>query len=121
MPGVALHVRLRLLFVADVTGALWRVPLNGSGDTRLLLQFPSELKPHQLSVDWLNDLLYVVADAGAGGWQVARIAIDSPTSGGTGRGLTVAVAGLPLPPLHIEVDPYSGYVPQIKFSLMSRV
>ncbi|KAL1139033.1 hypothetical protein AAG570_009094 [Ranatra chinensis] len=63
--------------------------------------------PFSLSIDWLNDQLYVLGEvtdkSGGTRWQITRCGLD-------GSGLTVAVAGLLTKPLHIEVDPYNGYL-----------
>lgn len=113
--------RRRLLFVSDTSGAVWRTSLDavleGEGASSeqaaggeaapeavaILTRQQSRLQPQGLSVDWLNDLVYVVGEVAAGTWQVARASLD-------GRGLTVAVAGLPSRPLHVQVDPYNGFL-----------
>ena len=68
------------------------------------------LSPHQisfqpldLSVDWLNGHLYILGETvyERRTWSVRRCTLD-------GKDLTVAVAGLPNKPHHIEVDPYNG-------------
>lgn len=64
----------------------------------------TSFRPLDLSVDWLNQHLYIlgqVAREEGPMWQVSRCGFD-------GRGLTVAVAGITVRPLHIEVDPYNG-------------
>lgn len=66
----------------------------------------TSFKPLDLSVDWLNQHLYILGEVSHNKgtlWQVARCSLD-------GRGLTVAVAGITSKPLHIEVDPYNGLV-----------
>lgn len=97
-----MHVRRELLFVSDSSGKVWVTSLRDYTTPRPVLPEGSNLAPHDLSVDWLNDLLYLVVEAGAL-WQVLRCALD-------GSGITVAVAGLLTKPHHMEVDPYNGYV-----------
>lgn len=117
--------------MSDSAGTVWRAALDAKaaagaaeGAVAILRHSDTRLRPHGLSVDWLNDLVYVVgrttqadgtlrhADGGDGGdgdgdgdatWQVSRASLD-------GRGLTVAVAGLPSRPLHVQVDPYNGFL-----------
>lgn len=67
-----------------------------------------DIQPLDLSVDWLNEQLYILGEtrydvsSGKKMWSVIRCDLD-------GRGLTVAVAGLKVKPHHIEVDPYNGW------------
>ncbi|RZF32704.1 hypothetical protein LSTR_LSTR004132, partial [Laodelphax striatellus] len=106
--GVAVHVRKQLLFVSDSSGMVW---VTSSHEYREPIQLVSPLSanmaPHDLSVDWLNDQLYMLVqvDHQSGGrmWQVVRCGLD-------GQGTTVAVAGLLTKPHHMEVDPYNGYL-----------
>ncbi|XP_046688875.1 proto-oncogene tyrosine-protein kinase ROS-like [Homalodisca vitripennis] len=77
-----------LLFVSDSSRMVWE----------------NNITPHDLSVDWLNDQLYVLGLAdGSALWQVIRCGLD-------GSGITVAVAGFVTKPHHMEVDPYNGYL-----------
>ena len=109
--GVALHIRENLLFVSESLG---RVVVVDTGldstegrKVRVLMskgQGGISFEPYSLSIDWLNDQLYVLGRLtidGASRWQIARCSTD-------GSGLTVAVAGLLSKPLHVEVDPYNG-------------
>lgn len=61
-------------------------------------------KPLDLSIDWLNQRLYILGEVNhqRRGWQIAHSGLD-------GRGLTVAVAGLRIKPHDMQVDPYNGY------------
>lgn len=96
--------------MADSAGVVWRTSLDAmladgvvSEAAAILDRQQSRLQPQGLSVDWLNDLVYVVGEVAGGTWQVARASLE-------GRGLTVAVAGLPSRPLHVQVDPYNGFL-----------
>lgn len=105
-----------------------RAPLEVGSDKREVLLTPSNnFSPLALSVDWLNNHLYIlvqVQDAVSGEnvygffpigprqftgllfqyqkqWQISRCDLN-------GSRLTVAIAGLRKQPSHIEVDPYNG-------------
>ncbi|XP_063241344.1 proto-oncogene tyrosine-protein kinase ROS isoform X2 [Bacillus rossius redtenbacheri] len=105
--GVAIHVRKQLLLVADSARFVHRASLlAASWPQTILTPAHASFSPLALSVDWLNDQLYILGEVThpAGPvWQVARCGLD-------GRGLTVAVAGFLARPLHMEVDPYNGYL-----------
>lgn len=92
---MAYHVRKGIIFVSDSLGRVLSVKDH---ESKVILA--TELTPHSLSVDWLNDQLYVLGQSGSR-WEVARCQLD-------GTGITVAVAGLISKPLHIHVDPYNG-------------
>lgn len=98
--------------MSDSSGVVWRASLDGEGgqDGAIAILRPTQTRvlPQALSVDWLNDLVYMVGQLVQDGdatptWQVSRASLD-------GRGLTVAVAGLPSRPLHVQVDPYNGFL-----------
>lgn len=106
--GVAVHVRRELLFVSDSSGTVWVTSSRSYTTPKPLLRGASDLSPHDLSVDWLNDQLYILTELSAL-WQVVRCGLD-------GSGITVAVAGLVTKPHHMEVDPYNGSVIRTKLS-----
>lgn len=61
--------------------------------------------PLDLSIDWLNDQLYILCEVRPQQervYQIVRCEMD-------GKGLTVAIAGLRSKLRHIVVDPYNGY------------
>ncbi|XP_069689840.1 proto-oncogene tyrosine-protein kinase ROS isoform X2 [Periplaneta americana] len=105
--GVAIHVSHRLLFVSDSAGYVSRSSLTHyAAPTTILTPSHANFLPLDLSVDWLNDQLYMlgqVTHSTGPMWQMARCGLD-------GRGLTIAVAGFLTKPYHIEVDPYNGYL-----------
>lgn len=71
---------------------------------RILATTQINCVPLDLSVDWLNDQLYILCEVRSQQqkvWQIIRCEMD-------GKGLTVAIAGLRSKPHHIEVDPYNG-------------
>jgi len=91
--------------VSDSAGYVSRSSLNHyEAPSTILTPSHANFLPLDLSVDWLNDQLYIlgqVTHSTGPRWQVARCALD-------GRGLTIAVAGILTKPYHIEVDPYNG-------------
>jgi proto-oncogene tyrosine-protein kinase ROS len=103
--GVAIHVSHRLLFVSDSAGYIACSSLiRYEAPSTILTPSHANFLPLDLSVDWLNDQLYIlgqVTHSTGPMWQVARCGLD-------GRGLTIAVAGILTKPYHIEVDPYNG-------------
>lgn len=107
--GIAVHIARKLLFVSDSTGSVYRKPLEthtkSSEVVVILTSAQINCVPLDLSVDWLNDQLYILCEVRSQQqkvWQIVRSEMD-------GKGLTVAIAGLRTKPHHIEVDPYNGY------------
>lgn len=106
--GIAVHIARKLLFVSDSTGSIYRMPLKthttSSDSFTILTSTQINCLPLDLSVDWLNDQLYILCEVRSQQqkvWQIIRSEMD-------GKGLTVAIAGLRSKPHHIEVDPYNG-------------
>lgn len=110
--GLGVHLAHKILFVSDSKGYITKMPLSSkkstSNNTQAILS-PAQITfmPQDLSVDWLNDQLYILGEVKVQHqkkmWQIARCNLD-------GKGLTVAIAGLRIKPHHIEVDPYNGYL-----------
>lgn len=107
--GIAVHIARKLLFVSDSTESIYRMPLKTLTETQdtvtILTSAQTGCVPLDLSVDWLNDQLYILCEVRSQQqkvWQIIRSEMD-------GKGLTVAIAGLRTKPHHIEVDPYNGY------------
>lgn len=102
---MAIHVSKNLLFVSDSNGCVSVATLREFTKPKYLLTpYDMTFKPFDLSVDWLNQHLYILGEVNynkASLWQVARSSLS-------GNGLTIAVAGITIKPLHIEVDPYNG-------------
>ncbi|XP_049298477.1 protein sevenless isoform X2 [Anopheles funestus] len=106
--GTATHIRRGLLFVSDDAGYIYRAPSRpGAEKARVAILVPSaanNFRPTLLSVDWLNEHLYVLGQARPTKlWQIAYCDF-------TGGHLTVAIAGLQRRPDHFAVDPYNGYL-----------
>lgn len=97
-----------LLFVSDTSGSVNSISLlkhtNTTMNTMILSPSTINFLPLELSVDWLNDQLYILGEVKHKQtvWQITRCSLD-------GRRLQVAIAGLRHKPHHIEVDPYNGY------------
>lgn len=110
LTGIALHQPKQFLFVADKDGFVRRgslqVPHQHVNDTAVIIdpQMGVNFLPLLLSIDWLNDHLYILGEVNSPTrWQISRCQLD-------GSGMTVAVAGLYQRPLYMEVDPFNGYL-----------
>ncbi|XP_037919299.1 protein sevenless isoform X2 [Hermetia illucens] len=105
--GVAIHVAKQLVFVAEENGYVFRAVIDGVGSKEAILspQSDQNFKPVGLSLDWLNDHVYILGEVNHReiSYQISRCDLD-------GRGLTTAIAGLQKKPNHIQVDPYNGYL-----------
>ncbi|XP_040173385.1 protein sevenless isoform X2 [Anopheles arabiensis] len=106
--GTATHIRRGLLFVSDDAGYIYRAPYwPGAEKFRVVILAPgaaNNFRPTLLSIDWLNEHLYVLGQARPTKlWQIAYCDFN-------GGHLTVAIAGLQRRPDHFAVDPYNGYL-----------
>lgn len=107
--GIAIHVAQQLLFVADEAANVFRMRLDPADRQPLLIRRRDSTDngaPLQLSMDWLNDQLYMLIERRLDGqqvWHIARCHLN-------GDGETVVLAGLRHPPTQFEVDPYNGYL-----------
>lgn len=106
--GIALDVRKKLIFVAEDDGCIYQSSLDLADKTvkkEVICQKSGlNFKPLLLSVDWLNDYLYIMGEnVHHESWTISRCDFD-------GKKLLVAVGGLNGKPSHIEVDPYNGYL-----------
>lgn len=63
--GVAMHVSKNLLFVADSLGSIYSVEFQEKYQFSAIIQNSSS-HPGLLSVDWLNQMLYIVEDEQVG-------------------------------------------------------
>jgi proto-oncogene tyrosine-protein kinase ROS len=100
-------LRHGFIFFFDDTGVVFRLPLDGSlSPTSIVDKSMLGFDPSVLSVDWLNDALYIVGEAGRAKWRIMKCSLD-------GQGLTVALAGFHTEPRHLQIDPYNGYFGQI--------
>lgn len=76
LTGVAIHVSRRLLFISDSAGYVARSSLVRYTPPRTILTpAHTNFLPLDLSVDWLNDQLYMLGEVTHSTgtmWQVAR-------------------------------------------------
>lgn len=108
MIGFSLHVSKNFMFYSDDAGFINRINLVNLTEVTEILKPDQGLnfKPSLLSVDWLNNQLYILGkidDPDVDRWQISRCSLD-------GKGLTIAIAGLNTRPNHMEVDPYNGFL-----------
>ncbi|XP_076250339.1 receptor protein-tyrosine kinase sevenless isoform X2 [Rhynchophorus ferrugineus] len=107
--GIGIHVNRQLLFLSDGNGSIWRIPIEKEtkNKTKILSSDQIDFFPLDISVDWLNDQIYILGELtprkGQGRFIIKRCNLD-------GTGLTVALAGLPKKPTSIEIDPCNGYL-----------
>lgn len=110
--GMAINVRQKLMFVSEENGCIYQMPLDLKGERKEIInQKPAlDFKPTLLSVDWLNNYLYILGEKivnnhhnSPKSWAILRCDLN-------GKKLTVAVGGLNKKPDHIDVDPYNGYL-----------
>ncbi|XP_077293792.1 receptor protein-tyrosine kinase sevenless [Arctopsyche grandis] len=112
--GIGIDVDRDLLFISDSNNSIYKTSLSKGGPplTTILTSSKITFKPLDLSVDWLNEHLYILGEVkrdelGEGSdvtrWQIVRCDFD-------GNYQTIAFGGLQFKPIHIEVDPYNGYL-----------
>ncbi|XP_050308693.1 proto-oncogene tyrosine-protein kinase ROS isoform X2 [Anthonomus grandis grandis] len=107
--GVGIHISKQLLFVSDANGSVWRIPIEQEtkNKTRILAPEHLDFYPLDISVDWLNDQLYILGEVKPriypGKYLIKKCNLD-------GSGLTVAIAGLIKKPTAVEIDPCNGYL-----------
>lgn len=109
--GIALNVRRKMIFVVEDDGCIYQASLDLTSKTEKkevsCQKTGLNFKPLLVSVDWLNDYLYIMGETGSSSqhesWTISRCDYD-------GNKLIVAVGGLNGKPSHIEVDPYNGYL-----------
>lgn len=106
--GMAIHVYKQSMYISDENGSIVLTNLGLSRDRKIILSQSKGLKfkPTLLSVDWLNDHLYMLGETriennSKSRWQISRSSLD-------GTDLIVAVDNLNQRPVHFEVDPYNG-------------
>lgn len=81
--GVAIHIAKKLLFVADKTGRIFKAPLNKSAlfEKQEILSFDiMNSFPIELSMDWLKEQLYILAEVDLPVSKLAKISKLFPDS-----------------------------------------
>ncbi|XP_045468365.1 proto-oncogene tyrosine-protein kinase ROS isoform X2 [Harmonia axyridis] len=102
--GLAVHTTKKLLFVSESDGHVAKMSMETNVTTYILTPDQINFIPLDLSVDWLNDQIYLLGEVKHKKmYQIARCNLD-------GSGLTVAIAGLLFKPHCMEVDSYNGYL-----------
>ncbi|XP_026471623.1 proto-oncogene tyrosine-protein kinase ROS-like [Ctenocephalides felis] len=110
--GSAVHISKSLLFISDSNGYIHRKLIRNSlyeneeKSEVIISPFGAQFKPFDLTIDWLNDHLYILGQVkheGIDVWQIVRSNLN-------GQFLIVAVGGISLKPRQIDVDPYNGYI-----------
>ncbi|XP_044258516.1 proto-oncogene tyrosine-protein kinase ROS isoform X1 [Tribolium madens] len=110
--GIGIHISKKLIFISDSDGNIIKMPLSRNNTNYKTYNLPhfrinqTNFMPLDLSIDWLNDQLYILGETknvNPTKWLIARCDLD-------GGRLTTAVAGLTTQPYNIEVDPYNGYL-----------
>lgn len=94
-----------MLFIADADGYVSKIPLKEDAEEKIHVLKPQNLDfvPLDLTVDWLNDQLYILGEVK---YQVSRYIIKRCNLDGSN--LAVAYAGLSKKPFSIQIDPFSG-------------
>lgn len=103
--ALGMHVRESFVFVADTSGTVRRFKLDGTKNPkkeRIVKGKGSSVNItngiSQLSVDWLNDKLYLVAD-----YKILRCDLD-------GNNLESVLTGFREEPMNVAVDPMNGFL-----------
>ncbi|XP_060523893.1 proto-oncogene tyrosine-protein kinase ROS isoform X2 [Cylas formicarius] len=109
LQGIDIHISQKLLFISDDNGSVWRVPIEQETKNKTLILTKSQLGfvPLNISVDWLNDQIYILGKVTPRKDQERYIIKRCNLEGGD---LTVAFAGLSRQPTTMQVDPCNGYL-----------
>lgn len=104
--GIAMHISHKLLFISESSGNIHRIRLKDRSKNATLFLTTSQIDctPLELSMDWLNEQLYILCETQLQQhrvWRIIRTDLD-------GKALTVIIAGLTSKPHYIEVDPCNG-------------
>ncbi|VEN47844.1 unnamed protein product [Callosobruchus maculatus] len=103
--GISLHINKKLLFITDTLGYVSKIILKD--DTRLNILTPQNLDfmPLDLTVDWLNDHLYIIGEIK---YEMQKYVIKRCDI--NGDALITVQSGLYVKPSSIQVDPINGYL-----------
>ena len=100
--AIAMHVAKNYIFMADTSGTIRRISLSGVRITKTILKGRSSqsniTQISQISVDWLNDHLYIVSQL-----KISRCDLN-------GENLEHLVEGFDKSPANVQVDPINGYL-----------
>ncbi|XP_076317469.1 proto-oncogene tyrosine-protein kinase ROS-like isoform X2 [Tachypleus tridentatus] len=95
--GVGLHVKKKIIFVSDTSGSVHSILLHQKDKVNTIIH-NSTFYPGLLSVDWLNDHLYMEEKN-----QISRCNLK-------GTMCQVVVSGFKNKPSTFHVDPYNGFL-----------
>lgn len=97
--GMAIHVEYKYIFVSDTLGVVRRISLKDENNKQIksIIKDRSR-RPSHLSVDWLNDKLYMIEDN-----KISRCGLD-------GDMIESVINGFDNRPIDMKVDPYNGYL-----------
>lgn len=104
--GLGFHVAKKLIFIVDAEGDLFELHINKDSTTKrnILKQENLDFFPLDVTVDWLNNYLYIVGEMK---YQIIpRYIIKRCDLNCTS--LTVAYADLPKKPTGMQIDPING-------------
>ncbi|CAH1283434.1 unnamed protein product, partial [Diabrotica balteata] len=120
LKGIGFHYNKKLLFITDSDGYVSKIPLyqeskpNYSNPYKKFIYSPKKIdilepqnldfKPLDITVDWLNDQLYILGEIKFNtAYIIKRCNLD-------GSNLMVVYAGLSQKPSSIQIDPLNGYL-----------
>ncbi|XP_050510998.1 proto-oncogene tyrosine-protein kinase ROS isoform X1 [Diabrotica virgifera virgifera] len=120
LKGIGFHYNKKLLFITDSDGYVSKIPLyqeskpNHSSPYKKFIYSPKKIdilepqnlyfKPLDITVDWLNDQLYILGEIKFNtAYIIKRCNLD-------GSNLMVVYAGLSQKPSSIQIDPLNGYL-----------
>jgi len=97
--GLAVHVEYKYIFVSDTSGFVRRISLKDENNKQIktILRERSRKLSH-LSVDWLNDKLYLIEET-----KISRCNLD-------GEYMESVITGFKNRPSDMKVDPYNGFL-----------
>jgi proto-oncogene tyrosine-protein kinase ROS len=97
--GLAVHVEYKHIFVSDTSGSVRRISLKDENNkyVKTILKDRSR-KPSHLSIDWLNDKLYMIEET-----KISRCNLD-------GEYMESVITGFKSRPSDMKVDPYNGFL-----------
>ncbi|CAG9822767.1 unnamed protein product [Phaedon cochleariae] len=107
LKGLGFHYNKQLLFIIDSEGVVSKISLENS-TTEVINRLETQkldFNPLDITVDWLNDQLYVLGEVK---FQISKYIIKRCNFDGSG--LTVAYAGLTKKPASMQIDPLNGYL-----------
>lgn len=107
--AIAMHVEKNYVFMADTSGTIRRLSLSGVRTTRAILKGKSGqsniTRISQVSVDWLNDQLYIVSES-----RISRCDLNGDNLEHLVDGFDEEPKSRAKIPANLQVDPINGYL-----------